>query len=277
MAGKKRIPSGLYTASEAIKIIGVSPSTFYKLVNTGKINRVIPEGKREGGYRKQEVNLYVRNRKAMNAPYEMVTLDFGLALAEDLPQVFDLVSRVSDGHAVPEVVLKAWIRKNPQSVYVLRHKDEVVGYVSGFVLPMETLMLRMDGTRLNAEIPIDDILPIDTPGPVPFYIAEMAVKFSQESIRRGKPVPSAQLGKILFEHTFNLIAKDLPKQGCMIGELYAVGSSDFGIKMCKRLGMHPIEGLTKGVRADRMPCKISINEAMQSLLFNRMSNRSKAA
>src|ERR1022692_3006875 len=104
MAGKKRIPSGLYTASEAIKIIGVSPSTFYKLVNTGKINRVIPEGKREGGYRKQEVNLYVRNRKAMNAPYEMVTLDFGLALAEDLPQVFDLVSRVSDGHAVPEVV-----------------------------------------------------------------------------------------------------------------------------------------------------------------------------
>jgi hypothetical protein len=160
---------------------------------------------------------------------------------------------------------------------VLRHKDEVVACVSGFILPMEMLMLRMDGTRLNAEIPIDDILPLDTPGPVPFYIAEMAVKFSQESIGRGKPVPSAQLGKILFEHTFKLITKDLPAQGVTISELYAVGSSDFGFRMCKRLGMHPIEGLTKGVRADRMPCKIDINELVRLPLSSRIINRLKAA
>jgi len=279
MPGKKRIPGGLYSASEATKLIGVSPSTFYNLVNSGKIKRITPDGKREGGYSKREVNLYVRNMKAIEAPYENSMLDFGLALAEDLPYVFDLVASVSGGpnHAVPEEVLRAWIRKNPQSIHVLRRRNEVLGYVSGFILPIDTLMKRLDGTLLNREIPIDDLVPFDATDSAPFYIAEMAVKPSQKSIDRGNPTPDDYLGASLIKHTARFILGNLKTQGVNVNELYAVGQSEFGIAMCKKLGMHPMS-FSKGVRSDRMPCKISIAEiTSQSPLFNKLAKRAIAA
>lgn len=276
---KQQAPKGMYTSKQAREIMGVTPNVFYGMIRDGIIKKVVHPGRTEGFYPKLQVDNYTRQMKAINEPYSSEKLDFGLALIEDLPSIFELVASVSGGpkHAVPVEVLKAWIRRSPQSIHVLRQQNEVLGYVSGFILPMEMLMLRMDGRRLNAEIPIDDILPLDTPGPVPFYIAEMAVKFSQRSLDRGKPVPNALLGKILFEHTFKMITEELPSQGVEISELYAVGSSDFGINMCRKLGMHPIEGLTKGVRADRMPCKIAISELVELPLSNRLFNRSKAA
>jgi len=278
MASRKKAPPGMYTAGEAIEIIGIPSTAFYDLVNTGTIKRIIPEGKKEGIYVQSEIDRYARNRKALSAPYAGEKLDFGLALAEDLPAVFDLVASVSGGpnHAVPQEVLKAWIRKNPQSIHVLRRRNEVIGYVSGFILPMETLLLRLDGTLLNREIPIDDIQPFDASIGVPYYIAEMAVKPSQKSLEKGKPKPDAQLGSFLITHTANFILHDLKMQGVMVSELYAVGSSEFGINMCNKLGMHPMT-FAKGVRADRMPCKVSMSEISESLLFNRLLGRAAAA
>lgn len=275
---RKKAPDGMYTAQEAMKIIGVPSNTFYGLVDNKTIKRVIFPGRSEGFYPKQQVDNYAREIKAISESYSSDALDFGLALVEDLPSVFELVASVSGGpnHAVPQEVLKAWIRKNPQSIHVLRRKNEVVGYVSGFIIPMETLLLRLDGTLLNREIPIDDIQPFDATDGALFYIAEMAVKYSQKSIDKGKPRPNGQLGSILLTQTANFILGDLKNQGVIVNELYAVGQSDFGISMCKKLGMHPMV-LSKGVRSDRMPCKISIEEAYQYSIFSKLAKRSIAA
>jgi hypothetical protein len=117
MENRKKAPEGMDTAKEAIATIGLSS----------------------------------------HEPGEKV--DFGLALAEDLPRIRALVAGVSGGfpHSVPEDVLKAWIRKNPQSVHILRRGPEIVGYISMFPLPHETLMQRLSGKLLNRTIPVDDI------------------------------------------------------------------------------------------------------------------------
>jgi hypothetical protein len=277
MLNRKKAPDGMYTAREAIKVIDIPPTAFYDLVNAGVLKRVVL-GKKEGVYVKAEIDRYARNRKALMAPYEGEKLDFGLALKEDLPSVFELVASVSGGtdHAVPEEILKAWIRKNPQSIHVLRRQNEVIGYVSGFILPMETLLLRLDGTLLNREIPIDDIQPFDASAGVPFYIAEMAVKPSKRSIMQGNPIPDKHLGQILITQTAKFILRDLKQQGVNVNELYAVGQSSFGISMCRKLGMHTM-ALAKGVREDRMPCKIDVSEISESVLLNRLISHLKAA
>jgi hypothetical protein len=278
MTSHKKAPTGMYTAQEAMKVIGVPSNTFYGLVDNGTIRKVVFPGRKEGFYPRQQVDNYVREIKAISESYVSEKLDFGLALAEDLPSVFELVASVSGGpnHAVPQEVLKAWIRKNPQSIHVLRRQNEVVGYVSGFILPMTTLLKRLDGTLLNREIPIDDIQPFDENDSVPFYVAEMAVKHSQKSIERGNPVPDGQLGQSLLKHTANFILVDLKKQGVIVNELYAVGQSEFGINMCRKLGMHTMS-LAKGVRTDRMPCKASASEILELPLLNYMVNRPKVA
>src|SRR6266567_2656815 len=176
MPNRKKAPPGMYTASEAIAVIGIPSTNFYALVEEKTINRVVFPDRKEGYYSKSEVDNYARNLKALRASYSAEKLQFGLALNEDIPAIHALTASVSGGeaHAVPEEVLKAWIRKNPQSVHILRKGTEIVGYISAFSLPDATLDLRLRGKLLNRTIPIDDIMPFTPDTTISLYIVEMA-------------------------------------------------------------------------------------------------------
>jgi hypothetical protein len=274
MPKKGRAPQGFYTAKEAMEIISIPSASFYMLVNSGVLKRTIPPGRREGFYAKSEVNTYARNLQAMSGPGEK--LDFGLALTEDLPAIRELTAHVAGGyaHAVPEDILKAWIRKNPQSIHIMRKEDEIVGYVSMFPVVKNTLIQRLEGKLLNRTIPIDDILPYSINETMPLYIAEMAVKHQDDYIENdepiaGKPDIQARLrGARLIKETVRFIA-GLKKQGTIIDEFYAVGTSKFGIQMCRDLGMIPMD-LPTGVREDRIPFVLNFKENTESILVKRL-------
>ena len=86
-------------------------------------------------------------------------------------------------------MLKAWIRRNPQSVHILRKGTEITGYISMFPLPEETLTLRLSGKLLNRTIPVDDVLPFLPNSTMPLYIAEMAVRHSPDTLKENEPDP----------------------------------------------------------------------------------------
>src|SRR5205823_2041867 len=123
-----------------------------------------------------EIDRYARTLKALSDSYKGEKLDFGLALAEDLPGIREMVASVSGGyhHAVPLDVLKGWIRRNPQSVHVLRRGEEVVGYIAMFPLLEEVLLARLSGQLLNREIPIDEIGQFRSNTTILLYVAEIA-------------------------------------------------------------------------------------------------------
>ena len=52
----KKAPPGYYTASEARKKLRLKPSTFSLYVSRGKIQRYVPPLRREGYYRKEEID-----------------------------------------------------------------------------------------------------------------------------------------------------------------------------------------------------------------------------
>ncbi len=276
MPSRKKAPQGMYTAQEAIAMIGIPTTNFYTLVRERTIKKITFPDRTEGYYSKSEVDNYARNLKALQQPYSTEALQFGLALNEDIPAIHALTASVSGGeaHAVPEEVLKAWIRKNPQSIHILRKGTEIVGYISAFSLPDATLDLRLRGRFLNRTIPIDDIVPFAQNAVISLYVAEMAVRHADAFIRENEPDPSKPdpvarlLGARLIRETSRFIST-LKKQGITINELYAVGTSPFGIRMCRDLGMTPMD-LPEGVREDRVPFKIDLRQNSQSVVVRRL-------
>jgi hypothetical protein len=276
MPNRKKAPQGMYTAQEAIAVIGIPSTNFYTLVREKTIKKITFPDRTEGYYSKSEIDNYARNLKALQQPYSTETLQFGLALNEDVPAIHALTASVSGGeaHAVPEEVLRAWIRKNPQSIHILYRGTEVVGYISAFPLTDETLDLRLRGRLLNRTIPIDDIMPFIPNTTLFLYIAEMAVKHADAFIKDNEPDPNKPdpvarlLGARLIRETSRFI-NHLKKQGITINALYAVGTSPFGIRMCRELGMTAMD-LPEGVRQDRVPFKIDLQQKSQSVIVRRL-------
>src|SRR5579859_681077 len=272
MQNRKKAPDGMYTAREAIAKIGIASTAFYDLVNTGEIRKHLPPGRKEGFYAKSDIDTYASGIQAFREPYASDKVDFSLALTQDIPSIYDLVSSVSGGpnHAVPEDILKAWIRREPQSVHILRKGGEVLGYISMFSLPMETLMARLCGDLWNRHIPIDDIQPFKSNTTISLYIAEIAVKHSPEYIIHDEPDPNKpdplarRLGARVIKEAMSFIVR-LGNQGTTVSELYAVGTSPFGIAKCRELGMEPM-ALERGVREDRIPFKLDLQSSSGSLL-----------
>lgn len=276
MPNRKKAPQGMYTAQEAIAVIGIPSTNFYSLVGERTIKKLVLPDRKEGYYSKSEVDNYARNLKALQQPYNAEKLQFGLALNEDIPAIHTLTASVSGGeaHAVPEEVLRAWIRKNPQSVHILRQGTAILGYISAFSLPEATLDLRLRGRLLNRTIPIDDIVSFTPNTSLALYVAEMAVKHTDTSIKNNEPDPDKPdpvarlLGARLIKEATRFI-NGLKKQGTTINEVYAVGTSPFGIRMCRDIGMTPID-LPEGVRADRVPFKIDLRQSNQSVIARRL-------
>ena|SRR2546430_1478463 len=254
----------LCTASEAIEILGIPQATFYGLVTSEVFHRVTPEGMKEGYYVRDEILNYKRNLAALSEPYKSARLDFGLALAEDIPSIYQLTASVSGGpkHAVPEDNLKAWIRREPRSVHILRRGAEIAGYISMFSLEQTTLMDRLLGNLLNRSIPVGDIMRFIPDSAISLYVAEMAVKHSPEYLKNNEPIPgkhdplAAYLGARLIREMYRFILS-LKQLDITVGHLYAVGTSHFGIQMCRALKMNPMS-LPEGVREDRIPFEFDL-------------------
>lgn len=268
MPSRKQAPSGMYSAQQAIAKLNIPSATFYDLVEAGTFQRVRRGRGREGFYVQSQIDNYARDWKARTDPYSADRLDFGLALNEDLVNIHNLVASVSGGqaHAVPAEVIKAWIRREPQSVHVLRRGSEIEGYISMFLLEPDTLQQRLDGRLLNRRIPIDDIVPFSPGTSYPLYIAEMAVRHRTEFIKNDEPDPdkvdpvARKLGQRLLRNATDFIFDLIKNQNAKISELYAVGTSPYGLAMCENLGMEPMDYLESGVREDRVPFKLDLSQ-----------------
>lgn len=274
---RKQAPhKDLCSAAEAIEILGIPQATFYGLVTSEIIHRVTPEGMKEGYYVRDEILNYKRNLAALSEPYRSSRIDFGLALTEDIPSIYQLTASVSGGtdHAVPKDTLKAWIRREPQSIHILRKGTEILGYVSMFSLEHDTLMDRLSGKLLNRNMPVDDIVRFTPGSEISLYVAEMAVKHSPGYLRNNEPIQEKQdpdaafLGERLLLGMRSFIAS-LEEQDISIKRLYAVGTSYFGIKMCRKLHMNAMN-LPEGTNEKRIPFELEIANNRGSKLIRRL-------
>ena len=256
---KKIAPPGFFTAQQAMLEIGVTSSTFYNLVRKGEVKGVVPPGKSEAFYPQIDTKRFARAYKSFMNQFSTEKLYFDIALIEDIDDIRALVAQESGGenNTVPAEVMRGWLRRNNQSLHILRRGTEIVGYISMFPLSYNTVMKRMMGDYWNRSIPLEDIQPFQPNTSILLYIAEAVVN---------QQLPDHQflgLRLILEVKTFMLnLARE---EHIHIQEVYAVATTSFGIVACKKLKMEPMLDLPRGVREDRIPFKLDVERNMSSL------------
>lgn len=258
MPNRKTAPAGMYTAQEAQTKIGVPQSSFYNLVRAGTIKGIVLPGRKEAVYPKSEIDRYARAIRAYIDQFNEEKWSFGLALAEDIEEIRALVAAACGGyeHTVPSEVMAAWTRKNPESLHILRRGASIVGYVSMFPLPLETALKRMSGEYWNRSLPIDDIQPYISNQPLRLYIAEAVVNPSEDPHKRVAARLIGEIARYLL---------GMATQGIVIEEVYAVGTSSFGIRVCRSLGMTALD-MPEATREDRVPFVLNVEQSQDKII-----------
>ena len=258
MQSRKKAPPGTYSAKEAIAVLGIPTSSFYNLVRDKQITKIILPGRKEAVYSKVEVDRLARAMHSYLDQYTDERLRFGLALAEDIPEIRELGAAAMGGYqnAFPREILEAWIRKNPETIHILQRGQEIVAYISMLPLPLETIMLRLAGNIAARAIPIDDIQDFSPGKQLTLYVAEAIVKQDMpDRLRVG--------AKLLSETAEFLIS--LAQQKITVNELYMVATSSFSIKICKSLGCQALD-IPGAVRPDRIPFKLDVWQSKSRLV-----------
>lgn len=239
-------PPGYYTATEVKKILNVSDAMVRTHVEKGKIAYLVPPGRKQGFYRKKDVDRLVHeieNFFALNEEVEKA--EFVIATIEDIPacvklnrEIFAIEAQEDDA-----VIIKKWsewVQKNPEIVYVLKRGTELVGIST--ILPFKPEsrrfedMISSDTSILLGDVNIfaEDIESFTPENRIQLYIAEIGIKPSLDKTLRRK-----YGAKLIAKLTDKII--DLGKRGVIIESMTSVGATKSGEKLLRYFGFGQVE------------------------------------
>lgn len=224
-----KAPPGFYSASEAIKKLGLPRSTFYDLVEKGTIKKVIPPGRSDGYYLKAAVDDLVKARQLFTLQYANLSSVFQKATEVDIQGIYEVcVCLWGTRGTYPYELRLARYRKNPSIYYVLKYLDIIVGFSTAMPISKRAVDEIMEGNKTAWEtITLDDILPFEPDVAIDYLFLEIAV-------RDEVPKPR-QFGMRLLSGTIQAL-ENLARQGSVVKQLFALSSTPDGIELCRELG-----------------------------------------
>jgi len=238
MAKLAKAPSGFYTAKEVMQKLGIANSTLYHYIDTGKVKKVVPSGRKEGYYIKSEIDKMIKAKEMFVLQYATDTSTFEQATEEDIEGIADLGAELFSGNRTSSYQLRiAQFRTNPEIFYVLKQDEVVVGYVGIFPLKqeaMQAIMSGMEEARFRTGILTpENIIPFK-PGETDSVFMIIGVK---QGLKRSRPYGARVIagGIEVLEH--------FARKGITIKKLYATSRTQDGIKLSKGLGFQQVKPL----------------------------------
>lgn len=235
MAKTSRAPSGFYTASEVMKKLGIANSTLYHYIDIGKIQRVVPPGKKEGYYLKAEVDNIIRAKELFILQYATDSSTFEQAQEEDIAGITDLCIGLfgKNGTASYETRL-AQYHKNPQIFYVLKQDELIVGYIGLFPLKQEAIEQIMSGveesTFRRGLLSPENITQF-APGEADHVFLVIGVR---QNLKRSKTYGAKVISGGIE------VLEQFARKDVIIKKLYATSRTQDGIRLCKGMGFKQI-------------------------------------
>lgn len=156
-------------------MLDISDATLSQYVKNGWLKRYGPPERKHKFYKLSEVQALIASRNTFNEYQEKLPAFFAVATPEDMPTIVDIDKRTFKVDVTEETYLR-WMRKNPETFFVLRNSaNKVVGYIALLPLKKDTMDRFVKG-----EIGMDDISPNDVeffePGrPVHLYVIALCV------------------------------------------------------------------------------------------------------
>jgi hypothetical protein len=222
-----------YSAKEAREILGMTHSALLNQVTAGNLQRIIPPGRRQGVYLKEEVDnlkkeldLFFKTRQATD--FEIP--QFVKATVDDMEEGVALADAVFGGLRTISVDTRiGWLKKNPDIDYFVKQEGRIVGYLSLVPLRPKTIDDLLMAKRFARELSPDDILPYIPGKTVDIYAMAIGVmpgvSFSQKR----------DWGAALIKGGIDVIV-GLGKRGIVIKTIQAHSTTPDGIRLMRHFG-----------------------------------------
>ena len=149
-----------YTSMEARQQLGMHVGAFYYLIETGKIKRITPPGKKQGFYSKHQIERLANERLKCESGEGEPGVTFMKATLEDIDEEYELAAMVlngSAGYGVP--TYEAWLRKNSATNFIIRDQGRLVAFMHVLPVKQKTIKRWMNGEIRAWEIGTEDVLP----------------------------------------------------------------------------------------------------------------------
>jgi hypothetical protein len=230
-----------YTAGEARRFLDMDVGAFYYLIETGKIKRITPPGKKRGFYSKHQMERLVDERLKYVNDKEKAGPTFMKATWDDLDEEYELATLLLNGNAAYGVpTYHAWLSKNPDTNFILRDQGRLVAFLLVLPVRQRTIKRWTNGEIREWEIGAEDILPYTPINPLECIVLSMATTSDVDKSKRCAYGLRIIRGFLNFLHL-------LAAQGITITRFYSIGTTVEGNAILKQAGFEEIGQLGKRV------------------------------
>jgi len=228
-------------AAQAFLEAGLSIPTFHRRVRSGEIESVLPEGKQRGAmYPREQViaainkrgNKYRKTKKKVTNSNPLKPSTFSQATIEDMPEMATLLETFYNAKISIEK-RGAWIQRNPQVAYILRHEGKLVGCT--FLMPLsEEKITQILTSQIKPPTKPDEISLYEPGKHYTLYSRATGVLQSVNKKQRRHWAARLITGLI------NAVI-ELGRHGIIIDKIYAQGDTKAGEHALRSLGFMQIE------------------------------------
>jgi hypothetical protein len=231
-----------YAAKEAQKILGMTYSALRNQVDAGNIRSIVPPGKRQAVYLREDVAQLAREMEAFFVAKQAAPSVFKKATEEDMPESVALSAAIFGGvNIIPLERRIAWLKRNPDIDYILRHDSEMVGYASIVPLRPETLAPLLRDELLAKDITPDEIEEFKPGKPLQLYIMAMGIKPRLSKLE--KRTYASRLLKGMRD-----VIIEMGKRGVVIDTIIARSEVPDGINILRHYGFTEVPSEVPGTR-----------------------------
>jgi hypothetical protein len=227
-----------YTAAEVKDLLGITDGQLYNYVRYGHLERVIPPGRKQGVYKRAEVDKFALEMKAFLASNrEAKRFTFTKVTEDDVAENVRLTRAAFNSDAATIEGRSAWIKKNPNVSYQLCLDGAVIGCVTMLPLSLERIeqILRDEVSSENTQPEaIEEYRPSKL-----YHIYVMGACVSPSLTKQEKRWYGAKLVRGLLEALV-----DLGKQGIEIETITGRSVTVDGVRLMRHLGFTQIPSIT---------------------------------
>lgn len=240
---KLNIP-GYMWRDEVKRKLNIDDGTLDAYAKNGTVQRIHPPGLKQWVYRKQDVDdIFEEMRTFIVLSKERAPV-FARALPEEMPAIMDLIMQIFPEDPSPSeekmqeriTRRQAWLHRNPETCFVLRVEDALVGVI--FLLPLlPELIDRILATEPTPAIKPEDVQPFE-PG-VPTHIFVMSLGISPRSTLGQKRFWGASLTRHIRRGFVNW-----GRRGIVIERIAARSDTRDGISLMRHMGFTEVPSVT---------------------------------
>jgi N-acetylglutamate synthase-like GNAT family acetyltransferase len=221
-----------YTAAQVKAILGITDGMLYNYVDNGALERIIPPGKKQGVYHRNQVEQLARDLQVFITTRNEQSTIFSKATKEDIPACIEIGASTYPGIQQGITSLEArlaWLEKNPDLYYVVRHNGEIVGYTAIIPMKPDKIHMILENKAFMRDIKPEEIEAFKPGIPLHIYISTMRTK--RTISKTEKRAYGVRLIGGLITTFIEMIEK-----GITIDTLYARSETVDGIRALKHMG-----------------------------------------